>query len=87
MTAALTILQIVATALSAIMTLHKPAPKPTVTATDRAEGGIAIAISCPVGYSLRYPGVTTVPTTDAERVNAANRAVCKKTPKQVQPKP
>jgi hypothetical protein len=87
MKAALIILQVLAAALSAFVTLHKPAPKPTVVVTDRAGGGISIAISCPIGYTLKYPGVTTVPTTDAERMNDANRAVCGKSSKAVQAKP
>ena len=81
MSTALIVLQVVAAALSAIVALHKPAPRPAVTVTDRAGGGVVVAISCPVGYDLRYPGVTTLPVTDAERINDANRAICKKTPK------
>lgn len=80
MNAALIVLQVVAAALSAFVTLRKPPPRPIVTVTD-APGGISIAISCPVGYTLRYPGVTTLPTTEVERINDANRAVCHKTPR------
>jgi hypothetical protein len=81
MSTALIVLQVVAAALSAIVALHKPAPRPAVTVTDKQGGGITIAISCPVGYDLRYPGVTALPVTDAERINDANRAVCKKAAK------
>lgn len=75
----LIILQVAAAAVGA-WPHRKPLPRPVVIVTDTAAGDVHISVTCPAPFVLTYT-VTVAPETIAERVNAANTAVCAKAPK------